>query len=326
MSEEFNTEELGDYLQAQTTADRFSGAVLIAKQGKPIFKEAYGLASKRFNVPNRIDTKFNIGSINKIFTKIAITQLVEKGKLDFENLVGKFLPDFPSDIANKVTINHLLTFTSGMGHYWNERFEASISKLRTVDDFIQLFIDDPLSFEPGEKRQYSNSGYVVLGKIIEVVSGKDYYDYVRENIYKPAGMINSDHYELDKPVPNLAIGYTKDEHSSPDGTLRNNTFLIGIKGSPAGGGYSTVEDMLKFDIALHNNQLLTPEYTRTIFPVRNNTEEKRPPSINIAGGADGISAFFGKFYDLNYTVIVLSNYDPPLIEPVFKKIKTMILE
>ncbi|MFX0065076.1 MAG: hypothetical protein ACFFC7_23110 [Candidatus Hermodarchaeota archaeon] len=130
-------------------------------------------------------------------------------------------------------------------------------------------------------------------------------------------------------MPNNAIGYTKegvDEHSSQKGTLRNNIFLIGIKGSPAGGGYSTVEDLLKFDIALHNNQLLTPEYTRTILQVRNNIEEKKPRSITLAGGAQGISAFFGKFYDLNYTVVVLSNYDPPVTEPVYKKIQTMILE
>ncbi|NHJ14190.1 MAG: class A beta-lactamase-related serine hydrolase [Candidatus Thorarchaeota archaeon] len=163
MNERFDTKELAALLVDLSKKDEFSGVVLIAKDHQEVFKEAYGYASIRYNIPNRTDTRFNLGSINKIFTRTAIQQLAEKGKLHPDDHVGRFLPDFPEAIAAKVTINHLLTFTSGLGHYWNDRFIMSMANLRSIDDFIALFIDDPLSFEPGTQEQYSNSGYVVLG-------------------------------------------------------------------------------------------------------------------------------------------------------------------
>lgn len=325
MVEEFDAENLDQFIQHLVDEDRFSGVVLIAKNGKPIFRKAYGLASKRFNVPNKTDTKFNIASLSKIFTKTAIAKLVEQGKLAYDDFVGKHLPDFPSDIANNVTINHLLTMTSGMSDYWNERFEVSNGKLRSVDDFIRLFIDDPLLFRPGEKRRYSNNGYVVLGKIIEALSGQSYYDYIEENIYKPTGMSNSDHYELDIPVPNLAIGYTKEGlKCSQNASRRSNTFLIGIKGSPAGGGYSTVDDLLKFDKALHDNVLLSPKYTSTILLPANAEPGKEPRVATFAGGAPGAAAFYVKYLASGHTVIILSNYDPEDAEAVKNKIHNIV--
>lgn len=324
----FNIEELGVFLQKQVETDVFSGAVLVAKDRKPIFKRAYGLASKRFGIPNRINTKFNIGSLNKIFTKVAITQLSEQGKLSFNDYISQYLPDYPPKIANKVTIHHLLMHTSGMGSYWNERFEASKSRLRTVDDFLHLFIEDPLSFEPGEKFQYSNAGYVVLGKIIEAVSAENYYEYVREHIYKPAGMRNTDHFEMDLPIPNLAIGYTR---MGMDGRLkrgprRNNSLIIGVKGSPAGGGYSTIEDLLKFDIALRNHKLLSPNYTELVFPSKQTPGKVKPRITALAGGAPGVAAIFKIYHDLGYTVVILSNYDPPGAKKVSEKIRDLIVQ
>ena len=322
-----DTEALDTYIRSEVAKNRFSGAVLVAQGRDTVFKQAYGLANKRYDVPNRVDTKFNLGSINKIFTKVAITQMIEKGRLGYDDLVGKFLPDLPPEIAQKVTVHHLLTHTSGLGHYWNERFQASIGNLRTVDDFVRLFIDDPLSFEPGERMQYSNAGYVVLGKIVEVLAGQCYYDYVRENIYEPAGMMNSDHYELDDPVPNLAIGYTRGEGApQPLETRTENTFLIGTKGSPAGGGYSTLNDMLGFDIALEENKLLGPECSLSILRPPDANEDSRPSVVALAGGAPGLAAFFVKYYQAGYTTVILSNYDPPDAEPVEKKIREMIGE
>jgi len=321
--------QLDVFIRRRVAADEFSGCVLLAQSGEPIFRKAYGFASKRFNVLNRVDTKFNLGSCNKIFTKVAILQLAERGKLSLEDYISKHLPDYPSHVADKVTVNHLLSHTSGMGHYWNERFEASKHKLRTVDDFLSLFVDDPLSFEPGEKAQYSNAGYVVLGKIIEAASGQDYYRYVREHIYKPAGMNNSDHYEMDVPTPNLAIGYTKmdEEGQLVKGPRRSNLFLIGVKGSPAGGGYSTVGDMLKFCTALRNHKLLNPKYTELVLqPARARTaEEAKPRQFGHAGGAPGVGAIFKMYLDLDYVSVVLSNYDPEAMWTIDKKIEDMIL-
>ena len=161
------------------------------KDDKPIFEKAYGLANKETNTPNKTDTKFNLGSINKIFTRIAIGQLVQQGKISFDDKLGKYLPDYPNkDAAEKVTIRHLVTMKSGIGDFFGDKFTAMPKdKLRKNSDFIPLFADKPLAFEPGTNEQYSNGGYILLGAIIEKVSGKSYYDYVRENIFKPAGMI-----------------------------------------------------------------------------------------------------------------------------------------
>jgi D-alanyl-D-alanine carboxypeptidase len=326
MSGEFDSEALDGFIEDRVAEDLFSGAVLVARGAEPIFKKAWGLASKRFGVPNRVDTKFNMGSLNKMFTHVAIAQLAERGRVEYDVPIKKYLPDYPREVADRVTVDHLLHFTSGMGHYWNERFYASMGRLRRVDDFVGLFVDEPLAFEPGERYQYSNNGYVLLGKIVEVVSGMDYYDYIRENIYEPAGMKDSDHYELDAPVPNLATGYTRiDEQWRPvPGPRRSNLFIIGVKGSPAGGGYSTVEDLLRFDIALRENRLLGPDYTSTIFPTK--PKEDGKPNVMIrAGGAPGVSAFFQKFPDLGYTAIVLSNYDPDDSKVVADRIRDLVL-
>jgi CubicO group peptidase (beta-lactamase class C family) len=330
--------ELDRYINKLVAADAFSGAVLLAKDDKVIFKKAYGLASKRFSVPNKVDTKFNLASMNKMFTALAICQLAEKGKLSFADTIIKHVPDYPNkEVAEKVTIHHLLTHTSGMGHFWNEKFEAQWRRLRTVEDLIPLFADDPLAFEPGEKMQYSNSGFVVLGWIIEKVSGQSYYDYVKQHISEPAGMINTDYYELDKPVPNLAIGYTK---MSPDGEpakeWRNNLFMHRIKGGPAGGGYSTVEDLHKFALALKNHTLLSPEYTEILLTGKvdmgpgikyaygfgdHRTDGMRFVGHN--GGAPGINTEFRTSPESGYTIVVLSNYDRAA-QPVVEKMMNLI--
>ncbi|MCK4566979.1 MAG: beta-lactamase family protein, partial [Candidatus Thorarchaeota archaeon] len=263
----FNEKEFEGLFQTLVDADKFSGVVLVAKEDEIIFEKAYGYACKNFEVPNQLDTKFNIGSLNKVITKIAILQLLQKGKLTLEDLVGKHLPDFPKEIATKVKISHLISFTSGMGDYFNEKFTAGNGNLRTLDDFVPFFIDDPLLFEPGEKMEYSNAGYVVLGKIIEAVSGLDYYEYVKENIYKPAGMADSNHYEIDAIIPRLATGYT---HHMPDGSIhpskrRANYFIIGSRGSSAGGGQSTAYDLLKLDRAIANEVLLDKEHSGKVY-------------------------------------------------------------
>ena len=323
--------QLDTFLQKQVAADKFSGCVLIAQDETPIFRKAYGFASRRFEIPNQIDTKFNLGSINKIFTKVAVMQLAEQGKLSLGDYISKHLPNYPSDVASKVTINHLLNHTSGMGDYFNEKFEASRHKLRTVDDFMSLFINDPLSFKPGKRIQYSNVGYVVLGKIIESVSGHDYYDYVREHIYRPAEMNDSDHYEMDLPVPNLAIGYTgMDEHLKRrlEGSRRENSFIIGVRGSPAGGGYSTADDLLRFSIALRNHKLLNPKYTDLAYlpPTRTGiTKAAKPRDFGLLGGAPGVCTVFKMYLDFGYVKAILSNLDPEDMQVIHRKTEDIIL-
>lgn len=315
---------LKDYINALSIEDGFSGSIMIARNGDPVFTYVSGVACMRYDVPNKLDTKFNIGSMNKMFTGIAICQLAERGLLSFDDTIIKHLPDFPNkDIASKVTIHHLLTHTSGMGDYWDELFYSQFWKIKSVAQIADLIIDEPLEFEPGERFRYSNSGPIILGLIIEKLSGQTYYDYIAEHVYKPAGMRNSGCFETDTPVENLAIGYTRRNYEGEQQVDKwyNNYFMHSVKGGPAGGGYSTVEDLIRFAEALTNNRLLSPEYT-AIFTTG---KVERGPGFSYAyligeedydghrmighsGGAPGISANLDIFPDLGYSVAVLSNY------------------
>ena len=329
---------LKTYIDELVIKDKFSGTVLLAKDGQVLFKNAYGMACKRYDVPNKIDTKFNLGSMNKMFTGVAVAQLAEQRKLSFDDFIINHLPDYPNrEVAEKVTIHQLLTHTSGMGSYWDELFEVPFWEIKTVQQLADLFIDKPLMFEPGERFEYSNSGPIILGLIIEKVSGMSYYDYVREYIYKPAGMINSDCFEVDHPVKNLAIGYTKSDYSGRHtDEWYNNLFMHAVKGGPAGGGYSTVEDLLKFDRALRSYRLLSKKYTDLVITGKvdmgpdvkyayliGDRTENGHRIVGHSGGAPGINANLSIFWDLGYTVAVMSNYDMGA-EPVSQKLKKML--
>lgn len=324
--EEMKPQQLDNLLQEMVDDDKFSGVALVHKNGEVVFEKAYGSACKTFNVPNTIDTKFNIGSLNKLITKTAILHLIQRGLLDLDDKVGKHIPVFRKDIAEKVKVRHLISFTSGLGDYFNQRFPAAIGRLRKLDDFVELFIEDPLLFEPGEKRHYSNAGYVVLGKLIESVSGMDYYDYIRHNIYAPAGMSDSDHYELDTIVPNRATGYTRQSDCSVSGTneRRTNSYIIGTRGSPAGGGYSTVRDLMRFDLAVDNALILDKEHSMRILRPIDSPDSTSKVAV-LAGGAPGLCALYFKFFELGYSVFVLSNYDPDDVEALVKPIRELFI-
>jgi D-alanyl-D-alanine carboxypeptidase len=338
MSEAEIASSLAAYLDGLGKEDKFSGVVLIAKNGKPVFEKTYGLADKRNQTPNKIDTKFNLGSMNKMFTSVAIAQLAERGKLAFTDTVGKHLPDYPNKaVADKVTIHHLLTHTSGMGSYWNDKFDKNRSNIKTVSDYVALFVDDPLSFEPGARFQYSNSGFIVLGAIIEKVSGQSYYDYVKEHIFKPAGMKNTDAYELSQPTPNMAMGYTRMGDNGPEpGPRKENAHTRPNRGGPAGGGYSTAEDLLKFHIALRDHKLLSAKYTDLITTGKVETGRGKyaygfgdqkvngKRAFGHTGGAPGIASSLEMYPELGYTVVVMTNYDPPDMMPVVRKIQEML--
>jgi D-alanyl-D-alanine carboxypeptidase len=310
------------YIEPWVSNDEFSGVVLIAKDGVPILKEAYGLANRSFDVPNRVDTKFNLGSMNKMFTAVAILQLAEKGRLSVEDRIIDHVPDYPNEeVAKRVTIHHLLTHTSGLGDiFTHEFYETSSDRFRDVEDYLPLFVDAPLRFEPGAQFSYSNAGFMVLGLIIEKVTGQSYFDYVMENIYQPSGMINTDAYELDYAVPNLAVGYTKQ-----GARFKNNYYTNLVKGSPAGGGYSTVEDLLNFSKALLSHKLLSPEWTEMLFEGKVDVDSTSRHAkyaygfldikvndhrvVGHGGGAPGVCSNLDIYLDVGYTVVVLSNSD-----------------
>jgi CubicO group peptidase (beta-lactamase class C family) len=334
-------EKLAAYLEELVSADRFSGAVLVAKDDTKLFQHAYGLAEKNFQVPAQLETKYNLGSLNKMFTAVAILQLVEQGKVSLHEPISRYLPDYPRERAERITLHHLLTHTSGLGSYWNEAFKRQRMQLRTVQDFLALFIDDALLFAPGERWAYSNAGYIVLGAIIEAVSGHDYFTYVRQRIYHPAQMYETDAYELDQTVPHLAVGYTymgKPTTEEPQ-QQRNNLLLHSVKGGPAGGGYSTVLDLYQFSRALRSHVLLSSASTQVLLSGK--VERPDVPGRKYAygfgereingkrivghgGGFPGISSHFEFTPENGYTVVVLSNYDPPITTEVTDAIWRMI--
>ncbi len=297
-----------EFLEAQTKADQFSGVVLVAKGPQVIFHEAYGLADRDKQIPNRKDTKFNLGSINKNFTRAAIHQLARQGKLTLDATIKTYLPDYPnSAAAEKVTIRQLLNMTSGIGDFFGERYDATPKeKIRSLKDYLPLFADQPLEFEPGTSNKYSNGGYIVLGLIIEKVSGVDYYTYVREHIFKPCGMTDTDAYPRDAKTPNLAHGYTLPKGGGP--RVLNFDTLPG-RGSSAGGGYSTAADMLKYVLALNDRKIYLPDVA---------------DGLGIAGGAQGINSVLEWDPRSGFTVIVLTNLDPPTAGDAARKIASWL--
>jgi CubicO group peptidase (beta-lactamase class C family) len=204
--------------QIQQLCDRgarvglFSGTVLIARGSEVLFEYACGDANKRYDAPNNLDTKFNLGSANKMFTAVAVAQLVERGRLSFTDTIDQYIDDtwLPASVTRRITVHHLLSHTSGLGNYFNETFfTGSRARFRAIDDFKALVREDRPAFAPGERFEYSNTGMLLAGVIIERVTGMSYYDYIREAIYARSGMLDTDCYDIDAPVPNLAMGYIR---------------------------------------------------------------------------------------------------------------------
>lgn len=298
--------------------DAFSGTVLLAKDDEVLFSHACGEASKRFHVPNNIDTRFNLGSMKKMFTATAIAQLVERGELSYDEAIDKYVDEswLPADITSKITIHHLLSHTSGLGSYFNEKFISDSRHLyRDVDDFKPLVQGDEPAFEPGERFRYSNTGMLLLGVVIESATGGSYFDYIREHIYGPAGMESSDSYQMDYPVENLAIGY--DPQPGSEYGWMNNLYEHVIKGGPAGGGFSTVDDLHRFARALLTGRLVSEGSLDVMWTAKSDAGYgygfgtgvgPKGRVVGHSGGFTGINGELTIFVDAGYVVAVLSNY------------------
>jgi CubicO group peptidase (beta-lactamase class C family) len=304
-------DEIDQVMNEFVKLDLFSGTVLVAKDGNIIYSKAFGEADKDFHVKNTLKSKFNIGSIGKTFTGTAIMQLAEKGKLDVMDPVKKYLPDFPHN--EKILIHHLLTHTSGTYNYFaHPDFTHKIYTIRSVGDALPLIYDQNLRFEtPGEQFAYSNSGIVILGAIIEKLSGMTYPEYLQKNILGPTGMTDTGINFLEDIVENRAVGYDKDI----TGKFTRNIFRM-PPASADGGIETTVIDMLKFDQALYGTSLLSQvSKTKMFTPFLEEygycwgiREEYNNLIISHGGGTSGVSAAFRRYTTDRYTLIVLSNY------------------
>ena len=295
-------------------AGDFSGALLVARHGNVLLQRAWGRADRKSGTANTVRTKFRVGSMNKMFTAVATLQLVEAGKLALDDPIGKHLPDYPNrELASKVTVRHLLTHTGGTGDIFGPEYDEHRLQLRDHGDYVDLYGSRPLGFEPGSRWEYSNYGFVLLGALIEAVSGVSYYDYVREHVFRPAGMTSTDSLPESEDVPGRAVGYT-----GTSGSRLPNTDWLPWRGMAAGGGYSTVGDFLRFAQALSSGKLIS----RTTLAKATSPQRQgygygfvvgRQPSRHYGhgGGAPGMNGELRIFPQLGYVVVGLSNLDPP---------------
>ncbi|MFN8580845.1 MAG: serine hydrolase domain-containing protein [Gemmatimonadaceae bacterium] len=307
--------------------------MLLAKDGKVLYSGAFGSANKDFAAPNTIDTRFNL--VDERCSRPSSSRSWWNRKLSYDDPLSKFLPDYPSAAAaQQVKIKHLLTHTSGLGSYFNDEFfKSSRERFRSVDDMMQLAKGDSLAFPPGTRWSYSNTGMLVLGKVIEVVTKQDYFEYVREHVYKPAGMTRSDAYELDGVNDNLAVGYEKEYADDGTKRYRNNIFMHVIRGGPAGGGYSTAPDLLRFADALSSGTLVSPATYELMTTPKPDVSSPQygygfqlQPQTGIAGhsgGFPGISSNLDIFKGTGYVAVVLSNYGDAG-QPVVDKIRALV--
>jgi CubicO group peptidase (beta-lactamase class C family) len=322
---------LDSYLQELASQEIFSGTVLLARGDEVLFRGAYGMACREHGIENSLATRFDLGSITKIMTKTAIGQLARDGRLDLDDTVASHLPDYPNqEVAARITINHLLSHSSGLGDIFvDEFFQGSKTRFRTPEEFFELFAYEPLLFEPGEGRQYSNAGYIVLGAIVAAASGQAYEEYLAEHVLAPAGMSSSLFPAKDLPISDVAVGYTRRGFDGPHQEWRTNTFLTPIQGCPAGGLAATADDLFSFDRALRKGKLLGPGWTDWIFTrqVPDSAAVQGETSFadqawGIAGGAPGVNALLES--DGDTAAVVLANLDPPIAMALGKQLRESI--
>jgi CubicO group peptidase (beta-lactamase class C family) len=311
---------LSERIDAQAKADKFSGAVLVARGNKVVLQKAAGSANRETNTPNTPDTKFRIGSMNKMFTSVATLHLVEAGKISLDDPIGKHLTDYPNkDVATKVTIRQLLSHRGGTGDIFGPDFAKNRLTLKEHSDYLKLYGERGLGHEPGAEFRYSNYGFVLLGAIIERVSGMSYYDYVQRNVFEPAGMKNTASLAETDAVPNRSVGYMK-----RDGAWTANTDTLPWRGTAAGGGYSTVGDLFKFAQALQSGKLVSKATLAEATKAQSSMGEGfaygygfgvigEGPTRHFGhnGGAPGMNGDLRIYPQLGYVIVALSNLDPP---------------
>lgn len=311
-------QKIDELIQKYNALNQFNGAVLVAEDGKIILSKGYGMQDFENNVPNNNLTKFRLASVTKQFTAMLIMQLVEKGKIRLDGKLTDYLPYYRKDVGDKITISQILSHTSGLANYTNSRsfMQEESGKKVTPKDFVLKYCSEDLIFEPGTKWEYSNSGYFILGLVIEEVTGKTYEENLQDNILTPLGMKNSGYENSDKVYENKAKGYT-----TSFGEFKPARFLEMTIPYAAGSMYSTVEDMFLWDQALYTDKLLGKEYKEKMFtPVLNNygygwqiieqpLGEKKLKVITHSGGIFGFNSLETRLVDDNKFIMVLNNFE-----------------
>jgi CubicO group peptidase (beta-lactamase class C family) len=306
------TPKFDEYLSALVKQQRFIGSVLVARDGKVIFRKGYGLANAELDVPNTPQTKFRLGSVTKQFTAAAILLLQERGKLNVQDPICKYVDNCPG-AWSEVTIHHLLSHTGGIPNFTSfPDYEPKMMMPVTTQDMIARFKDKPLDFKPGEKWSYSNSGYFLLGYIVEKAAGESYESFLQKNIFEPLKLTNTGYDHFDTILKKRATGY-----SLAKGKMVNSVYLDMTQPYAAGSLYSTVEDLFVWNEALYSGKLLSAKSLEAmITPVKNDyayglglqTKSGRKV-ISHGGGINGFSTFIARFPEEKVSVVVLRNAD-----------------
>jgi D-alanyl-D-alanine carboxypeptidase len=329
---------LENYLNKLVSNEMFAGQLLISKNGKPIFKRAFGIGNHSTGHEVTLSDPFNMASGSKMFTAVAAMQLVEKGEIGLQDKLDKYFPEYPDKkFANSATIHHLLSHTSGLGDYWDEEFEKIRNEQLSLEQIYGHIIHDPLVYYPeeGTYGKYSNSGYILLGLIIEKTSGRSFYDYIKDNIFAPAQMNNTNYYRSTEQILNNVLLY-----STQPGNDKSNLYIPAARtgrGTSAGGCYSTVEDLLKFQNALLKNKLLSKENTEILLSPKTTLQngwqygygfviigEGEDKTIGHGGMAPGVLFNFSYFPNRNYSYFIFSNKESGAYSDLVKAIEKLI--
>jgi CubicO group peptidase (beta-lactamase class C family) len=322
-------EKINQYMKAYTNLWAFSGSIIAVKDGQVLYNKAYGYANIEHKVPNTTKTKYRLWSITKQFTAAAILMLEERGLLNLNNSVKQHLPECAA-LDERITIHHLLTHTSGIANYSNFPNSSDFHKVHhDRPELIKLLMSTPLDFEPGTQWNYSNSGYYLLGVLIEKLSGKSYSEFLEENIFKPLGMMDTGVDDNKTIVENKASGYYLNGDSLIHCDYTNMNLIFS-----SGSLYSTVEDLILWDKALNSGKLLSRESIEKMnTPYKNdygygvgihmNNSRK---VVHHNGGHEGFLTEIHRYVDDDFTVVVLSNYGFTAVNKLCKVIASIAFE
>jgi CubicO group peptidase (beta-lactamase class C family) len=334
-SAQSNSEKIDNLVKLYSEYRQFNGSILVAEAGKVILKKGYGFANMEWGIPNRPDTKFRLGSVTKQFTSMIIMQLVQQGKIKLDGTITDYLPEYPKRTGNKITIHHLLTHTSGIPGYTEfANFTAEMERnAYSPDAFVKMFADSALLFEPGTQWSYSNSGYFLLGAIIERVTGKTYEQVLSENILKPVGMENTGYDHSQTIIARRAAGYEKRGRN-----YINTDYLDMSVPYSAGSLYSTVEDLYLWDQALYTDKLISAENKAKMFtpflnsyaygwgitrtPIGNTTESVA--TIQHGGGINGFNTLVCRVPGEKHLIVLLNNTGGAPLGPMMRSILAIL--
>ncbi len=314
-----------DAHMAEAVSANFNGSVLIADGDHIVFERQYGFVDPGDPVDIDVDTAFNLASSGKLYTSVATLQLVQQGKLDLDVPIGRYLPDWPVErVRDQVTARQLLLHTSGLGQFWGEEFQRLRPQLQNLEDYLPLLDDEP-AFAPGSQWAYSNNGYMLLGLLIEAISGENYYDYVQKHVFDVAGMRGAGYFAIDGKAAGVAVPFVVEDDSF------SRLDMPEPRGGPAGGGFARPRDWLAFHRALTGGKLLDSTTLDLMFTAVTLPEGTRAPPHGLGilrwaagndigyghpGGAPGVAVDFRAARGSGWAIVVMSNRDGASLMPL----------